>query len=265
MKNYYHILGLSFEANPEPQVLEAAYKALVKLYHPDVFKGERKVLRRQISEINEAHEILFDPKQKDNYDKKLQQFLAKNNPQFYNEEFKDNDFFDKDYANEDWEIALIVYPELENAKKKLENYSYKLGLQFQFYLLETKEFDKIDLIIEFFISAFLERKFGKSKDIRSLSRHLIENNFKKPALYLNKLVKVIGYSSEKRILRAFFMEHEHLRERFDEQLKTKKKSKKNLSFEFSDLESIPDYIPLTIFTFFIILMFLLIIFPEIFR
>ena len=60
MKNYYHILGLSFESNPENSLIEAAYKALVKLYHPDIFKGNNRDLKRKISEINEAYEILSD-------------------------------------------------------------------------------------------------------------------------------------------------------------------------------------------------------------
>ena len=42
MKNYYHILGLSFESKPENSLIYAAYKALVKLYHPDIFKGNNK-------------------------------------------------------------------------------------------------------------------------------------------------------------------------------------------------------------------------------
>ena len=64
MKNYYHILGLSFESNPETQLISAVYKALIKLYHPDVFKGDKKTLNRKITEINEAYEVLKDQKKK---------------------------------------------------------------------------------------------------------------------------------------------------------------------------------------------------------
>ena len=42
MKNFYHILGLSFESKPEKSLIEAAYKALVKLYHPDIYNGTNK-------------------------------------------------------------------------------------------------------------------------------------------------------------------------------------------------------------------------------
>ena len=58
MKNYYHTLGLSYEAKPELQLINAAYKALVKLYHPDVYEGDRKSLKRKITEINEAYEVV---------------------------------------------------------------------------------------------------------------------------------------------------------------------------------------------------------------
>ena len=47
MKNHYHILGLSFESNPETSLIDAAYKALVKLYHPDIFKGNHKDLKNK--------------------------------------------------------------------------------------------------------------------------------------------------------------------------------------------------------------------------
>ena len=66
MKNYYHILGLSFESNPENSLIDAAYKALVKLYHPDIYKGNNRDLKRKITELNEAYEILSNANKKKN-------------------------------------------------------------------------------------------------------------------------------------------------------------------------------------------------------
>ena len=40
LTNYYHILRLSFESNPENSLIDAAYKALVKFYHPDIYKKQ---------------------------------------------------------------------------------------------------------------------------------------------------------------------------------------------------------------------------------
>ena len=227
MKNYYHILGLSFESNPEKQLIEAAYKTLVKIYHPDVYKGDKKSLNRKISEINEAYEILSNFNKKEIYDKKLKKYQIEKSFDYSDEEFEDKDIFNNKFIDEDWEIALLVYPELEQNKNILSKYSQKLGLQFQFYLLETKEFYKYESIKNRFINAFLERKFGTSHEIKTFSKILIENNLRKNAIYLNKLIKVIGSKSEKRIVKTFFKQFPDLEEFLNEEMKFYKKFKIN--------------------------------------
>ena len=49
-KDYYSILGVLPSA--EPAVITAAYKALSKLYHPDVYQGEDA--NDRMVDINEA-------------------------------------------------------------------------------------------------------------------------------------------------------------------------------------------------------------------
>ncbi len=227
MKNFYHILGLSFESFPEKQLIEAAYKALVKIYHPDVYKGDKKSLNRKISEINEAFEILSDIKKKKIYDEKLKKFQTEKSFDYSDEEFEDKDLFNSKFVNDDWEIALLVYPELESKKKQLLRYSQKLAFQFQFYLLETKEFYKINEVSNKFINAFLERKFGTSEEIKSFSKILIEEGLRKNAIYLNRLIKVIGSRSEKRIIRTFFKQFPDLEEFMTEEMKLYNKLKIN--------------------------------------
>ncbi len=223
MKNYYHILGLSFESSPEAQLIEAAYKALVKLYHPDVYRGDKKSLNRKISDINEAYAVLSKHERKKNYDEKLKKFQINKSFDYSDEEFEDKDVFNKKYIDEDWEIALLVYPELEKKKQILSKYSQKLSFQFQFYLLETKEFYKIENITNRFIDAFLERKFGTSTKIKLFSRILIENGYRKNAIYLNKLIKVIGSKSENRIIKTFFKQFPQLETYLCEEMKFYKK------------------------------------------
>ena len=207
MKNFYHILGLSFESKPEKSLIEAAYKALVKLYHPDIYNGTNKELKRKITEINEAYDTLSNLAKKEVYDKKLLNFHLEKSYDFSESKFEEKEEFSKDFLNDDWEVASIVYPELEEICKKLFFYDKKLALQYQFYLLETKKFHKKDEIMNDFINAFLEKKFGSSKIIKKLSRFLIENKNKKQATYLNKLVKVVGSKSDKKIMNAFFKEY----------------------------------------------------------
>lgn len=67
MKNYYEILEIDIYASQE--VIKAAYKALVKKYHPD--NCEDKNCEERMVEINEAYQILSNPVQKLKYDENL--------------------------------------------------------------------------------------------------------------------------------------------------------------------------------------------------
>lgn len=52
-KNYYEILGVSKTASDAE--IKAAYKKLVKQYHPDLHPGD-KLAAEKFKEINEANE-----------------------------------------------------------------------------------------------------------------------------------------------------------------------------------------------------------------
>ena len=56
--NYYDILGLSEQS--EPEVIEAAYRALMKKYHPDRWTGKSADAERRAKLINEAYAALRD-------------------------------------------------------------------------------------------------------------------------------------------------------------------------------------------------------------
>ena len=71
MKNYYEILEVNAKASSE--VIEKAYKVLIKKYHPDLYDGEERVLAEEkVKNINEAYKILSDQFLKEQYDKELQ-------------------------------------------------------------------------------------------------------------------------------------------------------------------------------------------------
>ena len=61
-KNYYEVLGLSFSSNPEPELIAAAYKVKLKLYHPDVNK--KKKGEQLTKDINEAYDTLNNKSKK---------------------------------------------------------------------------------------------------------------------------------------------------------------------------------------------------------
>ena len=69
-KNYYDILEINKNASPE--IIEKAYKTLVKKYHPDLQDNNLKFeYEEKIKEINEAYEVLSDVEKKENYDLNL--------------------------------------------------------------------------------------------------------------------------------------------------------------------------------------------------
>lgn len=71
MKNYYEILEVNQRASKE--VIEKAYKVLVKKYHPDLYSGEKQqYAEKKIKEINEAYNILSDEFLKEQYDNELE-------------------------------------------------------------------------------------------------------------------------------------------------------------------------------------------------
>ena len=71
MKNYYEILEVNKKASKE--VIEKAYKVLVKKYHPDLYSGNsKKYAENRIKEINEAYSVLTDEFMKEQYDKELE-------------------------------------------------------------------------------------------------------------------------------------------------------------------------------------------------
>ncbi|MDO4683057.1 MAG: J domain-containing protein [Lautropia sp.] len=63
-KDYYKILGVSKEANPDE--IRKAYRRLARKYHPDV--SEEPDAARRMAEVNEANTVLSDPEKRAEYD-----------------------------------------------------------------------------------------------------------------------------------------------------------------------------------------------------
>ena len=69
-QNYYEILEVNKNASPE--IIEKAYKTLVKKYHPDLQQDEDKnKYEEKIKKINEAYDILSDSEKRKKYDLNL--------------------------------------------------------------------------------------------------------------------------------------------------------------------------------------------------
>ena len=116
MKNYYKILEVSENASIE--VIEKAYKVLVRKYHPDL-QGNDAETERKIREINEAYNVLSDSFLKDQYDKELQNELQRRN----NNNFQENDYgrMYREQQKLKYELAHERYDKERLKRQNLEN------------------------------------------------------------------------------------------------------------------------------------------------
>ncbi len=127
MKNYYDILEVNRRASKE--VIEKAYKVLVKKYHPDLYTGEKqKYAEKKIKDINEAYDVLSDEFLKEQYDAELEKeieemyqkkYSVRNNFKEYqtnSENDINNSEFNKNNANKS-----------NNKKNTEQEYNKKLG------------------------------------------------------------------------------------------------------------------------------------------
>jgi hypothetical protein len=196
--DYYAVLGVA--RNAEVIVIQAAYKALVRKYHPDVFKGKKAAADKKIREINEAYDTLSDPKKRSKYDETLDsEDGGVGDYARYNE--------DEDLASSvrepDWALLIEYYPEAENHRVQLASISQKAALYFQILLLELKVGNDCVEWANVVREYFMERYFGTSAEVHSVVYALLKMGRKDLAMEINRAVKVLGNSSSNEIITKF--------------------------------------------------------------
>ena len=71
MKNYYEILEV--DKNASSEVIEKAYRALAKKYHPDLQQGlKQQEYAEKMKIINQAYDVLSDDAKRQEYNQKIE-------------------------------------------------------------------------------------------------------------------------------------------------------------------------------------------------
>jgi curved DNA-binding protein CbpA len=193
-KDYYSALGVSPTA--DIVVIKAAYKALIKIFHPDKFKGSADEAHCKTSRLNEAYKVLSDTHKRKEYDEERANSTYK---EPVNEETEQN----KSVMNSlkaDWDLACKYKPNLSKLYKDLNNLSEKLSFSFQVFILESKQFDIAHDIAQDMEVTYLDNYFGPNKIIMKFAKKLICDGHIQAAKELNRAVKILGASAEATVI-----------------------------------------------------------------
>ena len=140
--NYYKILEVDKDASPE--VIEKAYKTLVKKYHPDLQESNmRKKSEGRIKLINEAYEVLSNPVSRSKYDLTLKQ--SEISQEDYNKLSEENISLHKEINNlkqkSNFQYTQNDFQFTANNHSQQPNYNeeYRKQLEYENEILQAKE------------------------------------------------------------------------------------------------------------------------------
>lgn len=159
-KNYYDWLEVSPIASPE--VIEKAYKALVKKYHPDLQETEKKDdFENKLKCINEAYEILSNAEKRKNYDVWLKNEVIRDTQVNKSEPRKQTNSTTSNQVSLEnikeiqkqieWEKQKKFQEEIQIAKQKAYHDAYVQDLKNRGYKIKYKHKGKDYIKLFFFL------------------------------------------------------------------------------------------------------------------
>ncbi len=160
-KTYYDWLEVSPKASQE--VIEKAYKVLVKKYHPDLQEGNNQEAEKNIRKINEAYSVLSDKTKREEYDMLLvREQQEYSNPQNNNINYSvpnQNDsnqnysHTDKELSQEQVDLELEYQRQVENAKIQAYHDAYIQDMKNRGYKIRYKKSfkDYLQIAITFLV------------------------------------------------------------------------------------------------------------------
>jgi curved DNA-binding protein CbpA len=185
-KDYYSILGVLPTA--ELVVIKAAYKAMLKVYHPDRFNGTQAEAHTKSIEINEAHFILSDIGKRKIYD------ASKKEKSFYDESngHTGQNSSASSASDKEWQLACKYNHELIHLEKELYVVSPKLSFAFRATLIGSKNFSNAEQISKELLVGYLDTYFGPNQEVMGYANKLLIDGYRAAAKELNQVVKIFG-------------------------------------------------------------------------
>ena len=197
--NPYEVLGLPHASDFE--LVKATYRSLVKIYHPDVFKGDKEFAKERLSQLNAAHEFLSDEQQKQDFDKSPQSQEKAEAEQDFDPDQSSNEFDEGiKILKENWDYACDYYPELKQLYNNLSVLGKEPAFAFMAYVVETKKYKEAATIADQLEDAFLTTKFSNDPTIKKLAKLALQQKEIKLAKELNRALTILGPEAKDEIL-----------------------------------------------------------------
>jgi curved DNA-binding protein CbpA len=168
----YQILRVPFGASIE--VCKATYKSLTKIYHPDVFVGEKAYAEKRMAELNAAFEYLNNAERKTKFDEAGEKPNQKDHSQQYEPE-NDSEEFNKasKILQQNWEFACKYHPELLKLHEDLRELNSQTAFLFMAVIVEEKLYEKASELARYLEDQFLSSKFGEDPDIKKIAKQAV--------------------------------------------------------------------------------------------
>lgn len=157
---HYEILGVSRYATQAE--IKAAYKTLIKRYHPDIYHGNKDFAEQKTKEINLAYNVLSNEEKKSSYDSELDSLTTyKTTPTYdytppkYETSYTDYYNKYKSKENNTYEDYTKRYSDYHRSKTPNSNYTNYSHETISPFIYDKIKYIVIILIIYFFILIFM--------------------------------------------------------------------------------------------------------------
>lgn len=158
-KDYYTILGIL--PNSEIHIIEAVYKALIKIYHPDKSNFPQAECHQKTVELNEAYSVLSNKQKREKYDKEI------NKQNYKSESEKINNVFS--HIDNDWNTIIKYQPDLTDIINELSKVSSILSFNYKIKMMETKDFENKINLAKKIENEYLDLYFGSNYQIKEFA------------------------------------------------------------------------------------------------
>jgi curved DNA-binding protein CbpA len=188
--NHYDVLGVPRDC--EQSLIDTVYKSMVKIFHPDVFKGDKAFAQEKLKVVNEAYAVIGNVERRRSYDAELKRSERSGaTEEIYEDESSDDQTFDDIYTD-DWKVVVGYFPEIDNMYRSLRKINTNLSLTFRIEIVSKKNYRDATQLFNKLKSKFLFEKFGKNPNLHSLVVYAIETGNRNFALELNKDLLILG-------------------------------------------------------------------------